>query len=581
MGLVWMLVANAAAALGARALLRKVATPDDAVNLLAALVIHLVIVSVAVLAAGLAGALRADVLGLAGLAVLAILLATGETRKPSPPVRPRLGKAAAWTLAAIAAALGAQVWLMSPFGIDPLSYHLPKLSVWIREGSIHALSGADPREYFPSGFELVEIWWMVFLRHDVLIELAGVEFLALGFAATTLLASRLGIDESARPWCGIFYVLSPGIHLHATSAMNDGAVAALTVAVAALVAARSAPWLVATVILLGAGLKPTFVVSLGGFAWLAWTLRRDPAPRGFRSAAGWGGAALSALPGLYWYVRNLLRIGHPLFPPGEWAFQAMPGPLAFLIAGGKRCLTLIGPGAADALEPVNLLLVQGAGWGLVAFSIGIPALLLAVREDPAWRRTALAFLLGVVGLALLVHPAMHYLRFILFVSALLAIAAVGWAFRHPPARYALAGGGVLLFVMNLVPYDSVPGDFVKAGVIPFQSWPEGLAEAWRRNWADRGRDPRLKGIPADADVAALQGLNGWSYSLVAPDFRRRVHYLPDVADADALAAELDRLGVRWLDTRAKTSERTARAVSELLRRGGLRNVEMFLAERVR
>src|SRR5439155_312253 len=83
-----------------------------------------------------------------------------------------------------------------------------------------------------SGFELIETWWVVFLHHDVLIELAGVEFLLLSGAGAYALAREMGWSGKCASRAALLFIMTPGLHLQATSCLNDGPVAALITAMA-------------------------------------------------------------------------------------------------------------------------------------------------------------------------------------------------------------------------------------------------------------------------------------------------------------------------------------------------------------
>src|SRR5204863_2985827 len=123
---------------------------------------------------------------------LALLLLRGAHRRFPRPAAVDMGRWLATLLGIVALRLLLQVYFFSPHMGDAVAYHLPKLGEWIRAGGFTREMGLHPHTTFPAGFELVEAWWVVFPRHDLLIEMAGVEFLALAFSATYALARWLG-----------------------------------------------------------------------------------------------------------------------------------------------------------------------------------------------------------------------------------------------------------------------------------------------------------------------------------------------------------------------------------------------------
>src|SRR6185436_10571518 len=129
--------------------------------------------------------------GAAGVAALAVLLARGAHKGLLPPARPEWPRWVAVVAALLALRLLIQVWFFAPHVGDTISYHLPKVAEWVRAGALVREAGSDPRASFPAGFELIETWWVLFLHHDLLIEMAGLEFLLLGAAGAYAVAREL------------------------------------------------------------------------------------------------------------------------------------------------------------------------------------------------------------------------------------------------------------------------------------------------------------------------------------------------------------------------------------------------------
>src|SRR5581483_2859887 len=264
LGLSAMAVANAAVLLAAHAVVRRLRTGLGSVDVVLFLLVRILLISATVLGAGLARILHPLGLGLLGAAALALLLSAGVHRD-WPSLRP-LPWGRLWTAVGglLLARLLLQVWFFAPAFDDVLSYHLPKVAEWVRAAAIPAPLGSDPRAAFPAGFELVEAWWVVFLHHDLLVEMAGVEFLLLAGASVHALAAGLGWSARTAGIAALLFVLGPGLYFQATSCLNDGAVAALLAAALALIVAGARLPLVLVPIFLGAGVKPTALLALPG-----------------------------------------------------------------------------------------------------------------------------------------------------------------------------------------------------------------------------------------------------------------------------------------------------------------------------
>lgn len=562
LGLLAMLVANGAAILGARALLARLKVGKPAVDAVLFLLLRLVLISAAVLAAGAARALGPIPLGLAGAAAGAILVARGMHRGLLPVVRPAWDR---WIIAAFAIVglrLLLQTWFLAPYNGDTLSYHLPKIAEWVRAGAITLDLGGDPRVTFPAGFELLETWWVVFLHHDVLIELAGVEFLLLAGAATYAIARELDWSSKVAAISALAFVLTPGLHLQATSCLNDGPVAALVAATAALIVARVHPLLILIPVGLGAGIKPTYVYALPGLAVLAWLSRRDaPAgPPDRRIAATIGLTALAV--GATWYLRNWVVFGNPIHPVGSEGIRSM--------ASGAT-MQRLGPSLRTLRENLSCFLDiriydrhqapdgLGAGnfnWGVAAFAIGAPALVALIRTEPKLRRIAAGLVLSALTIFTLVELDLWYARFVLFLPLLTSLAIARLWADH---RFVAVLGSLALamgFLSSMLPSTISTGQL--GGLV-------------RQGWEQRAAHPPPRLPAGDRAVGCLGNEFGAAYTLYGPDYSRRVVVLRDET-LDGLMAHLERERLRmFYGMGAVRSVRDA--IEEGVRRGSLEPFE--------
>lgn len=508
-GLLSFALAQAASVLGARALLRRVRTGDRAVDLLQLLLLRLLLVTGTVLTAGLVGALDPVSLGLAASAALVVLVAAGAHRGLG---RFDLPDAGPWILAAaafVAVRLALQVWYFAPHLGDAVAYHLPKVAEWVRHGAFTREMGLHPHVTFPAGFELVETWWVVFLRHDVLLEAAGVEFVVLAASAVYVLARRTGLGERAASLASLVFVLTPGFHLSATSGLNDAPAAALTLATAGLVAAR-APWAsVVVAAALGLGVKPTAGFALPGLVLLAWMLRSDRRPA---SGPAWTLAGAAAAVGVFWYARNAAWFGNPFHPLGTpgidnpVAVQLGPRP-ASLFANLRDLLSsrLLDPAAAAGAN-----VDHGAGWGPAAVAVGSVGLLIGLRDRPFLRPLAASFAVSLLTTLLFVQNDPWCLKYAFFFPALLAVAAAGWAEQARPAGVLTALALAVCAAGTMLPYDLPTADFLRLAEQPVST------RSALGFWADP--------VPDDA-VGCRGGYDVRSYLLYRPDFSRTVVYL--------------------------------------------------------
>jgi hypothetical protein len=552
LGCLFMLAANGASILGAHFLLLRVRASDTSINLVLFLVIRLLLISGVVLAAGLGHCLTAPMLGLLGAAVvLGLLLKKNYVHFPKPE-----WSSMGWVAGAVGVLIGVrlmlQVWFFAPHTTDVLSYHLPKIAEWVQSGGFTGELGVDDHATFPAGFELIETWWVLFLHHDVLIEMAGVEFLVLGLAATWALAKRLGLSTKSASWAGLIYAMTPGIMLQATSCLNDGPVAALAVASFALITCAASWPLVGIALSLGVGVKATFAYLVPGMLLLAFLSRgepRDPLPRRW-TAYSLGAAGL--LVGSFWYLRNVVFFGNPVYPIGEKDLPIQAGPRLSSLIGNLG--SLINVRLYDR-GPYGAYLDGIAGWGGVAFACGILGLLLWSGENTKVRKVATAFLVSLAAALLMSRGDDFYMRFCLFFPAVLAIAAVRLAELFPPVLPCVAIALIFQFLGTLLPYD-----------LPLKRFEKLAGQPWNRRSASCFFGFEVQ----DAAVGYFASNRGSVYCLYGPDFSRRVVYLRS-RSAETLIEDMKQFGLRTLCT-PPLDEHEKQIVEACVRLGNLRRV---------
>ena len=534
-GLFWMAAAHSSALLGTHALWRKVRTEDRPLDALLFLVLHVLLQSAAVLAAGLCGALSARALGGAGLVVLAGLLLAGEHRRVRLPEKPDLGRGTSVLLGLLSLRMLLQVWFFAPHSGDALGYHLPKIGEWVQSGRFTQEMGLDLQAPLPAGFELLETWWVLFLRHDGFIEMAGVELALVGFAAVRLLALKMGLEGRSAFLAAVLYLATPLFALQATACYNDAPIAALTLTVAAGISARAHPLLVLVPLAVGLGVKGTMLYMLPGWLLLLYWRRGVPWLRPASLRWTIAVALLSLAIGGFWYARNLVWFGNPAFPVTpqgfEWGTARIQGGprLASLPA---NVASLLSRAIYDDAGPLQPLAVGIAGWGLVAFGPGAVALVLGLREDRELRRHAAAFLVATAGVFLMTTPDDWCMRFVLFFPALLCIAAARLAAQAPPVALLVGAGVALQFATSCVPQELSPED---------------MARLLGQPWAQRSAGPIVgfEGVPPGEPVAVCATTRFPEYVAYGPDFSHRVLHLR-VDDAAEMREQMVRHGVRYV-----------------------------------
>lgn len=208
--------------------------------------------------------------------------------------------------------------LSFPYDYDCLMYHIPMVDHWLQaEGINHADTATW---WLPGNNELVELWIVGPFTGDFLVALNNVPILALWAASLLQLGGLVGLPRRAANLAAFAAICVQPTLYELDNAANDMAVAAYwTAAICYLLRhlrTRRAPDLYLFGVAVGAlaGVKYYAVGYATALACVATLvlLRRC----GWRDAVKGAvlTAALGCLFGGYWYVRNLVLSGSPIYP---------------------------------------------------------------------------------------------------------------------------------------------------------------------------------------------------------------------------------------------------------------------------
>ncbi len=428
----------------------------------------------------------------------------------------------------------AQAWIFCPHVADALNYYLPKVAEWVMAGAFTREMGVHPFVTYPAGFELVETWWVVFFHHDVLIEMAGAEFLVLAFLSVTSLGRHLGLRDAWAGFAAAAYVTTPALHLSALACLNDTPCSAMIVATATLVAARLPLPLIALAAGMGLGIKPSYAYAVPGLVLLGWLLRSQTAEAVLSRRPLPLVAALGMILAGYWYARNLIWFGNPIYPlgssdapPAGISPQVGPRLDSFI----QNFVSLIDDRIYDASN-YSALTDDIAGWGAVAFACGIPGLVWSFREDARFRRLACAFLVSLACMLFLTIHDPWSMKYTSFFPVILVLAGARLAESNLPFRVVMVVAVAFQVLGTMTSFD-------------FPS--ETFKDMYRRSWRDRSV-AALHEVRIGPDIPGIGYFGGrWSglrepYLVYGPDFSRKVTYLR-AADANSLFQAIRASGV--------------------------------------
>lgn len=433
------------------------------------------VVAAFVLAAAAAAA-EALLLGLAGLplstlALVAMTLAVWLGARLAVPSAPAPGPAAElaewWSSlspgpraaagALAGAALACVAWQLRypALGYDMLLYHLPEAVAWGQEsspGSIVSLLTVAEYGAYTALDELMLAWSAAVSSSFVPFTVWTPVLVALTGASAWLGLRRVAVPPAAAG-LGAAALVSIPVMLgwQSIGGHNDVAAAAWVTACGALVvASRDTPGLLAPAIVaagLALGTKTTVLPLAVPLLAVGVYLHRSR----LRSLAGplAAAAALAAFVGGWWYVRNLIEYGSPL-----WPFYSTPwgDPVPAFVSGGVSFIER----PIHTIEEAGELYLRRFGGGIALLAGALLAPLVARRREVLAGAAAVLLCLLLwtnapyTGVDLSITGPVGATRYLLPTLAV-AVLTLGLAARLPGAPRVLALGVLGLAVaVNVV-----------------------------------------------------------------------------------------------------------------------------------
>ncbi len=461
-------------------------------------------------------------------------------------------------------------WFLPPHVYDVLTYHLPKVADWIQTGALVANPTPVVRSFWPANFELLQAWYMVFLHHDAIVELAGIPFWILGAGSVYSIARSVRAGRSSAAWGGLAFFCTPVFFQNAVGGKNDVAIAGLFLfAIACLLEwslrprntlALGVPALAAW--LLAIGIKPTILFMTPAFvAWIAIRTLGAKAPLPGMDGAGSlsvvGPNARRAITlvlllalgmASYWYLRNWVLFNNPFHPTdfklfgrlvfGEGHGSGQQG--GFRLASAVETLRqlwsrrLLDPG------PFSPDVGSMSGWGWFSYAVGIPSVVLACRRREF---AGLALMFGVAGVLLLafVDADPWNMRFMQWFPALFGI---GFAValdlvRLSPVRNGMKWLAATCLVLNVL-------GSLNNGWLSLEDWRYHVRTPWRERAVATGYEKAWRQVPAGQKLGYFMAPNDPVYLVRGPGLQREAVFLRVDSATKDFAAAADRQGLLYI-----------------------------------
>lgn len=445
-------------------------------------------------ALGAAGRLEAPA-SLAALAAVtaALALATrGRSSRLATVAREPLTPIDVAYLAALGAAIVFRAWAglhKATFLYDTLSYHLHVPAAWLADRRLEivpAVFGDPAAAYAPANLELWFAFLMAPLRSDVLAGSGQLPFAALAAAAIVAAVREGGGRRGAALAAALAFLLIPEIWQQARTAMTDLGMAALLLAALPFAfrlrrAATAGDLLTAAAALgLAVGTKYVALPLAAPFVLAVALAAARGRSRPAALAAGIAVLLVLLATGGFWYLRNLVVTGNPLYPVATVGFPGLYD--RAVMRAWDYHLPIRDVGTLG-----EMLAAAGLGFVLVAALV-----LIARRPRPElWLAAAL------VGIFWLAVPYQES-RFLLAAFGAAAV-AIGRSAAGPGGELDWRLGALLL--AGLVEFPTVE----RALIVPAGLAGGGAALGWRRVPA-RWRRPVAIGAVATLLAGGAVGL---------------------------------------------------------------------------
>jgi hypothetical protein len=458
-----------------------------------------------------------------------------------------------------------------PYAYDALTYHLPSVAYWIQQNQIGPTPYAIWSNVYPMNAELTMAWPAAILRSDVLLNLGQFPFAVMGATALVIIGRAIGLRRPTALAVACLFLLTPLVLAQVSTPYVDLALASeLLTAFAFLL--RAVQTLAARtddspfVYFLFAGLATGLAVGSKSSALAAGAVfvlvvtvavvrgvrTRTIGTRQVIAIAGIVLVPILAL-GSYWYVRDWVEYGNPVYPitvqvggielfPGRGsvadtvlqksappAFRNDPWPLQVL-----RSWATERPGRSYTFD------ARFGGYGPIWPLLALPALAAFAWWCLRRRRDLLYWVVVPFTAVFLLQPARWWTRFtIMFLG--LGLLALGWAvdqLRGRTSGRVLQGAIVVTVAVVLLPaaaplrFLSRDPSAVAASIgEPRSSLTIGIVVNRDFRWVDdiprhSTIGTRVKSVP-----------KGWVYALMGQNFTNRVQIL-DGHDQQAVAEQI-------------------------------------------
>jgi hypothetical protein len=482
------------------------------------------------------------------------------------------------------------IWALPPFIWDSLTYHLTNVAEWIQRGRIELFETSVVRIHNPANYEILTTWFAVFIRHDVVVEMAGIPAYLLACVSLFAICRSAGSSRPASHMAMLAYASTPALLLATTGTKNDVHMAAYYLAALAIIlnlVSERKPlkaenilgqvWVLIIMLFYALGTKAYILHLLPGLLLTAMLARRASMRdriRRWRSLLKKGLdqivdlhstllgllvllLALGLFLGLYWNIRNWALTGNPFYPYGvevetekvfEGAGKVIPLRFSRLVQNLKSLAGKFG----DRAALISADLPETTGWGWVSYGLGLVALAWGLIRRRSIRMLAAGFSLSFLVLYMSTRPSPWNMRYAIWFPALFAVslaALYDWMSAKSPRLHRVmlyllmfSLGANVIVTLN---YGRVPLDqFQRMLELPTLERDAARLHVTVPNQYETA----LKIVPEEDLLGYNVHDNGFIYPLYRADFSQHLVFVP-LAEVDNCAdvrRVMDQADTEWL-----------------------------------
>lgn len=435
---------------------------------------------------------------------------------------------------------------------DGNSYHLTFIGNVIQTQGIYDFpTSLGWLTGYPKGGEFIEMWSMFIPRNDVFVELTQIPFLILGIYALYTISIRLGVNEEGARFSSLLFLFTPIVLNQLKTTYVDVILCSLFFAAIAFTIQKKLSKL--DLLIVGIIYSLLISVKFTGFLFVAatvpllvWNIYKNLSNAKRKKVISYLSPLtivfLPTLFGFYWYIKNYILYGSPLYPfgfklggvsifPGktfqEFADGAI-GTLADLPHGTLDRIWFTWTEQKDWFGCFYNYDTNFTGFGPLWFVLLIPAIITA--SYIAWKKKN--YLYGVVATLILIvfaaYPNNYYTRYTLFITAI-GIISFGIVLSNIKLKIVFAVKLVAIALSLVVIYGNFTLCNFGTGTIKSQV----LAGIENRNPGSAFANAfgpahvYIRNIVQPGDVIAYGSSPYFIYPLWRSDFSNKVIYLPE------------------------------------------------------